>query len=69
MILQSTPLLLVDRIEPSEEFFTKLGFERTVEVPEGCGAKAAATFGNGQLAIRLERGEGTATETLVVHPD
>ena len=37
MILQSTPVLFVDRIEPSEEFFRKLGFERTVEVPEDGG--------------------------------
>ena len=35
MILQSTPVLFVDKIEPSEAFFAKLGFERTVEVPEG----------------------------------
>lgn len=37
MILQSTPVLFVDRIEPSEEFFARLGFERTVEVPEDGG--------------------------------
>ena len=35
MILQSTPVLFVDKIEPSEAFFAKLGFERTVGVPEG----------------------------------
>lgn len=35
MILQSTPVLFVDKIEPSETFFEKLGFERTVSVPEG----------------------------------
>jgi hypothetical protein len=33
MILQSTPILFVDAIEPSEAFFAKLGFERTVAVP------------------------------------
>jgi hypothetical protein len=37
MILQSTPVLFVDKIEPSEAFFEKLGFERTVEVEEGDG--------------------------------
>jgi len=37
MILQSTPVLFVDKIEPSEAFFAKLGFERTVGVPEGDG--------------------------------
>lgn len=35
MILQSTPVLFVDKVEPSEAFFAKLGFERTVSVPEG----------------------------------
>lgn len=37
MILQSTPVLFVDQIEPSEAFFAKLGFERTVEVEEDGG--------------------------------
>src|SRR3712207_5025632 len=37
MILQSTPVLFVDKIEPSEQFFEKLGFERTVEVEEDGG--------------------------------
>lgn len=37
MILQSTPVLFVDAIEPSEAFFAKLGFERTVSVPEDGG--------------------------------
>lgn len=35
MILQSTPVLFVDKVGPSEAFFEKLGFERTVSVPEG----------------------------------
>ncbi len=35
MILQSTPVLFVDAVEPSEAFFAKLGFERTVAVPDG----------------------------------
>jgi HSP20 family protein len=33
-------------------------FERVVEVPDGFGGGGTATFGNGQLAIRLVRGEG-----------
>lgn len=40
MILQSTPVLFVDKVEPSEAFFAKLGFERTVAVPEGDDAEA-----------------------------
>ncbi|MDQ4096245.1 MAG: Hsp20 family protein, partial [Actinomycetota bacterium] len=44
-------------------------FERTVDVPEGFGCNAAATFGNGQLAIRLERGESPAEdETVSISP-
>jgi len=34
MILQSTPVLYVEAIAPSEAFFEKLGFLRTVVVPE-----------------------------------
>jgi HSP20 family molecular chaperone IbpA len=33
-------------------------YERTVELPEGFGGTAEATFANGQLALRVERGEG-----------
>src|SRR4051812_30969285 len=32
-------------------------FERRVEVPTGFGGAAEATFANGQLALRIERGE------------
>lgn len=35
MIQQLTPNLAVDRIEPSAEFFEKVGFEVSVQVPEG----------------------------------
>ena len=33
-------------------------FERTVELPDGFGGGGTATFGNGQLAVRLTRGSG-----------
>ncbi|MDQ3681386.1 MAG: Hsp20/alpha crystallin family protein [Actinomycetota bacterium] len=33
-------------------------YEREVQVPEGFGGGGTATFGNGQLAIRLKRGAG-----------
>lgn len=33
-------------------------FERTVALPEGFDGGGTATFGNGQLAIRLMRGDG-----------
>jgi len=32
-------------------------YERMVTVPAGFGGPASATFGNGQLAIRIERGD------------
>jgi hypothetical protein len=38
MILQSTPVLFVDQIGRSRRFFEKLGFEATVQVPEGDGS-------------------------------
>ncbi len=33
-------------------------FERVVDLPDGFGGGGTATFGNGQLAIRVTRGEG-----------
>lgn len=33
-------------------------FERTVTLPDGFGGGGTATYGNGQLAIRLTRGTG-----------
>lgn len=42
-------------------------YERMVIVPEGFGGPASATFGNGQLAIRVERGDGRDGK-VVVHP-
>lgn len=44
MIVQSTPVLFVDDIAPSEAFFEKLGFERTVGVEEGEGDGAPMGF-------------------------
>ncbi len=34
-------------------------YERLVDLPEGFGGGGTATLGNGQLAIRLTRGEGS----------
>jgi len=42
-------------------------YERMVTVPGGFGGPASATFGNGQLAIRIERGEGR-TGKVVIQP-
>ena len=42
-------------------------YERMVGIPKGFGKSATATFGNGQLALRIERGD-SGPETLVVRP-
>jgi HSP20 family molecular chaperone IbpA len=42
------------------------GYERAVEVPPGFGSAVEASLANGQLAIRVLRGE--ATSPLVVQP-
>jgi len=40
-------------------------YERMVVVPEGFGGPASATFGNGQLAIRIERGNGHESKRVI----
>ena len=40
------------------------GYEREVEVPAGFGSGVEAALTNGQLAIRVLRGEGTGTHTI-----
>ena len=42
-------------------------YERTVELPDGFGGKAEASFANGQLALRVERGEGGERQTVTVN--
>ncbi len=41
-------------------------YERTVQLPEGFGADGSASFGNGQLAVRLTRGAAGEARTLPV---
>ena len=45
-------------------------YERKVSVPEGYGGEAKISFGNGQLALHLGRGEssGGGGESRVIHP-
>jgi HSP20 family protein len=40
-------------------------YERTVEVPAGFGGEPSASFGNGQLAVRLARGDRRHEEVVV----
>ena len=44
-------------------------FERTVDIPDGFAGGAEASFGNGQLAVRILRGEGGAEGDLVISPE
>ena len=39
-------------------------YERTVEIPDGFGGEAKASFGNGQLAVHLGRGEPGPSQTI-----
>jgi len=41
-------------------------YERVVDLPEGFGGPAEATFANGQLALRIERGPATDGQTVAV---
>jgi len=41
---KSTPVLVVDRIEPALEFWRRVGVEKVVDVPEGEGADARLGF-------------------------
>jgi HSP20 family molecular chaperone IbpA len=40
-------------------------YERMIVVPGGFGGPASATFGNGQLAIRIERGDGRDAKVVI----
>jgi HSP20 family molecular chaperone IbpA len=40
-------------------------YERMVTVPEGFRGPASATFGNGQLALRIARGEGRGPKVVI----
>ncbi len=41
-------------------------YERTLEIPDGFGGRAEATFANGQLALRIERGQGGGRRTVEI---
>jgi HSP20 family molecular chaperone IbpA len=42
------------------------GYERELDLPEGFGSGVEASLANGQLAIRVLRGD--SAETLTIHP-
>lgn len=41
-------------------------YERVVDLPDGFGGEGEATFANGQLAVRIQRGPAGATRALPV---
>ena len=43
-------------------------YERTVELPDGFGGAGEATLGNGQLAVRVTKGDGDATIAVIGKP-
>ena len=43
-------------------------FERTLDVPDGYGGDARASFGNGQLAVSISRGEPASNAPVVLTP-
>lgn len=43
------------------------GYEREVELPQGFGSGVEASLSQGQLAIRVRRGEPTS-DTITIHP-
>lgn len=55
---------------PTKDYLVKEwdygGYEREVEIPEGFGSGAEASLTNGQLAIRVLRGE--PVESLTIQP-
>jgi uncharacterized glyoxalase superfamily protein PhnB len=54
-MLKVAPTLIVERIEPSLEFFTRrLGFEKTAEVPGDDGALVFAMLNAGAVEIHLQ---------------
>lgn len=43
-------------------------YERRVDLPEGFGGDAEATFANGQLALRIERGDSSERRVVGIVP-
>jgi HSP20 family protein len=41
-------------------------YERSVDLPDGFGGEVEASFANGQLALRVERGSGSERRSVAV---
>lgn len=70
MILQSTPVLFVESIDPSQAFFEKLGFSVTVMVPEGEGTDFVIMMqggsGDNGLGIMLQTKDSAAEDMSMI---
>ncbi len=64
MIDSITPVLPVDRIEPSIAFFEKVGFAKTVEVPEGDHI-GFAILSDGKLEVMYQTNTSIAEDTSI----
>jgi len=60
-----TPILVVKEIEPCLEFWQKLGFEKTVEVPEG-GKLGFVILQNGDIEVMYQSLKSLAKDLPVV---
>jgi hypothetical protein len=60
-IKRATPVLFVERVEPTRDFFKRAGFEATVEVPGGSGVGFAILEKDGvQLMVETRGNENEA---------
>jgi len=66
-VKRATPVLFVDRVEPTRDFFKRVGFEVTVEVPAGKGVGFAILQKDGVEVMVETRGnenESAAIQAL-----
>ncbi|HEX7167649.1 MAG TPA: Hsp20/alpha crystallin family protein [Acidimicrobiales bacterium] len=56
------------RSEPAKEYLLHEWhygpYERAIDLPDGFGGQATASFGNGQLAVRVLRGDSIGVQTV-----
>ena len=60
-LLRCTPVLVVDRVEPSLAFFEQLGFQKTIDVPHG-DSLGFAILESGGLQVMLQSAASVADD-------
>jgi catechol 2,3-dioxygenase-like lactoylglutathione lyase family enzyme len=63
-VTSATPVLFVDRVEPTRDFFTRLGFEVAFDVPEGDRLGFAMVTKDGVNVMIETRGNANEPEAL-----